>query len=212
MAEEVIRVQEGTQTPSESVKTAEQMGTVIAMESVKLAAENQLRQGEARAAEAEPERVVNRQIQEEVQKPAAEAARGPAFYDPPAAEPVIEAVSPGETGEASGQNLTKKRINDFFRLRKDMEDFTREDWILSRIPQEDLMEYLRMEQKNSEMLRNAKEIKEKRIFTTLQIALSMSAIVAVVALLKDNPTVLVNILYITGIVIALWIWRGKQDK
>ena len=212
MAEEVIRVQEGTQTPSESVKTAEQMGTVIAMESVKLAAENQLRQGEARAAEAEPERVVNRQIQEEVQKPAAEAARGPAFYDPPAAEPVIEAVSPGETGEASGQNRTTKRINDFFRLRKDMEDFTREDWILSRIPEEDLMEYLRMEQKNSEILQKAKEIKEKRIFTTLQIAISMSAIVGVVALLKDNPTVLVNILYITGIVIALWIWRGKQDK
>lgn len=78
--------------------------------------------------------------------------------------------------------------------------------------QEDLMEYLKMEQKNNEMLRNAKEIKEKRIFTTLQIAISMSAIVGVVALLKDNPTVLVNILYITGIVIALWIWRGKQDK
>ena len=212
MAEEVIRVQEGTQTPSESVKTAEQMGTVIAMESVKLAAENQLRQGEARTAEAEPERAVSPQIQEEAQKPAAEAVRGPAFYDPPAAEPVIEAVSSCGQTEASGQNRTKKRINDFFRLRKDMEDFTREDWILSRIPEEDLMEYLRMEQKNSEMLRNAKEIKEKRIFTTLQIALSMSAIVAVVALLKDNPTVLVNILYITGIVIALWIWRGKQDK
>lgn len=93
-----------------------------------------------------------------------------------------------------------------------MEDFTREDWILSRIPEEDLMEYLRMEQKNSEILQKAKEIKEKRIFTTLQIAISMSAIVGVVALLKDNPTVLVNILYITGIVIALWIWRGKQDK
>ena len=69
-----------------------------------------------------------------------------------------------------------------------------------------------MEQKNSEILQKAKEIKEKRIFTTLQIAISMSAIVGVVALLKDNPTVLVNILYITGIVIALWIWRGKQDK
>ncbi len=103
-------------------------------------------------------------------------------------------------------------MNDFFRLRKDMEDFTREEWILSRIPEEDLMEYLKMEQKNNEMLRKAKEIKEKRIFTTLQIAISMSAIVGVVALLKDNPTVLVNILYITGIVIALWIWRGKQDK
>ena len=212
MAEEVIRVQEGTQTPSEPVKTAEQMGTVIAMESVKLAAENQLRQGEARTAEAEPERAVSPQIQAEAQKPAAEAVRGPAFYDPPAAEPVIEAVSSGGQTEASGQNRTKKRINDFFRLRKDMEDFTREDWILSRIPEEDLMEYLRMEQKNSEILQKAKEIKEKRIFTTLQIAISMSAIVGVVALLKDNPTVLVNILYITGIVIALWIWRGKQDK
>lgn len=106
----------------------------------------------------------------------------------------------------------KKQIRDFFQLRKNVEGFTREDWILSRIPSEDLMEYLTMEQKKNDMLQKAKEIKEKRIFTTIQIAISMAAIVAVVALLKDNPTVLVNILYITGIVIALWIWRGKQDK
>ena len=137
--------------------------------------------------------------------------RRPVFYEPPQREREEEPESGGHAGE-SARGWKKKRGSDFFHLRKDLEDFTREDWILSRIPQEDLMEYLRMEQKNSEMLRNAKEIKEKRIFTTLQIALSMSAIVAVVALLKDNPTVLVNILYITGIVIALWIWRGKQDK
>ena len=211
MAEEVIRVQEETQAPLGPVKTAEQMGTVIAMESVKLAAaENQLQQGEAKSAEAE--KAVNLQFQEEVQKPAAEAVREPIFYDPPSEGPVIEAEPSGDQSEASGRNKTRKRMNDFFRLRKDMEDFTREEWILSRIPEEDLMEYLRMEQKNSEILQKAKEIKEKRIFTTLQIAISMSAIVGVVALLKDNPTVLVNILYITGIVIALWIWRGKQDK
>lgn len=106
----------------------------------------------------------------------------------------------------------KRQISDFFHFRKNIEGFTREDWILSRIPAEDLMEYLTMEQKRNEMLQKAKEVKEKRIFTTIQIALSMAAIVGVVALLKDNPTVLVNILYITGIVIALWIWRGKQDK
>ena len=93
-----------------------------------------------------------------------------------------------------------------------MEDFTKEDWILSRIPEEDLMEYLALEQRKIEMLQNAKEIKEKRIFTTLQILISLAAIVAVVGLLRDNPTVLVNILYITGIVIALWIWRGKHEK
>jgi len=211
VAEEVIRVQEETQAPLGTVKTAEQMGTVIAMESVKLAAaENQIQQGEAKSAEAE--KAVNLQFQEEVQKPAAEAVREPIFYDPPSAGPVIEAEPSGDQTEASGRNKTRKRMNDFFRLRKDVEDFTREEWILSRIPEEDLMEYLKMDQKNNEMLRKAKEIKEKRIFTTLQIAISMSAIVGVVALLKDNPTVLVNILYITGIVIALWIWRGKQDK
>lgn len=211
MAEEVIRVQEETQAPLGTVKTAEQMGTVIAMESVKLAAaENQIQQGEAKSAEAE--KAVNLQFQEEVQKSAAEAVRDPIFYDPPSAGPVIEAEPSGDQTEASGRNKTRKRMNDFFRLRKDVEDFTREEWILSRIPEEDLMEYLKMDQKNNEMLRKAKEIKEKRIFTTLQIAISMSAIVGVVALLKDNPTVLVNILYITGIVIALWIWRGKQDK
>lgn len=171
MAEEVIRMQEGTETASEP------MGTVISMESVKPAAENitqQQEQEEGKTQEQVSEAVQAGPVSEEAPKPAKETAPGPAFYEPPQRE--------------------------------------REDWILSRIPQEDLMEYLRMEQKNSEMLRNAKEIKEKRIFTTLQIALSMSAIVAVVALLKDNPTVLVNILYITGIVIALWIWRGKQDK
>ncbi len=208
MAEEVIRMQEGTETPSEP------MGTVISMESVKPAAENvaqQREQEEGNTQEQVPEAVQAGPVSEEASKPAKETAPGPVFYEPPQREREEEPESGGHAGE-SARGWKKKRGSDFFHLRKDLEDFTREDWILSRIPQEDLMEYLRMEQKNSEMLRNAKEIKEKRIFTTLQIALSMSAIVAVVALLKDNPTVLVNILYITGIVIALWIWRGKQDK
>lgn len=131
---------------------------------------------------------------------------------PVEAEETKENLFSAEQREIVGHDKEKKHFSDLIHLRKDMEDFTREDWILSRIPEEDLMGYLTMEQKKSEMLQKAKEIKEKRIFTTLQIAISMSAIVAVVALLRDNPTVLVNILYITGIVIALWIWRGKQDK
>lgn len=182
MAEEVIRMQEGTEAAAEPEKPAEPMGTVISMEAAKPAAENLTQQ------QVTTQQMIQQQGQEE----------GKAPDQAPEAQP--------------GHGRKKKRGNDFFHLQKDLEDFTREDWILSRIPEEDLMEYLRMEQKNNEMLRKAKEIKEKRIFTTLQIALSMSAIVAVVALLKDNPTVLVNILYITGIVIALWIWRGKQDK
>lgn len=133
-----------------------------------------------------------------------------AFHESTVVEQKEDMASAGQ--EEAVTHDQKKRISDFIHLQKDIEDFTREDWILARIPEEDLMGYLTMEQKKSEMLQKAKELKEKRIFTTIQIAITMSAIVAVVALLKDNPTVLVNILYITGIGIALWIWKGKQDK
>lgn len=214
MAEEVIRVKEGTQAISEPEKETEPMGTVISMESVKpAAAENFAQPGEeaVKIAEASPEVPVLQQALKEEIKHIDEEAQGPVFYEPPRTERKEEFLPDGED-RRTGRDREKKRINDFFHLRKDIEDFTREDWILSRIPEEDLMDYLTMEQQKSEMLQKAKEVKEKRIFTTLQIAISMSAIVAVVALLKDNPTVLVNILYITGIVIALWIWRGKQDK
>ena len=39
-----------------------------------------------------------------------------------------------------------------------------------------------------------------------------AVIVAVVALLKDNPVVLVNILYMLGIVAAIWIWKNPGKK
>lgn len=202
MAEEVIRMQE---TGTEPVKAAEPMGTVISMEAVKPAAESTVLQQGAEGVQdlKEAEKPVEMDIQVQ-----------------PLEEPRLASEAMGYTGpESAGGDRSfkdsdreKKRISDFFNFKKDIEDFTREDWILSRLPAEDLMEYLTMEQKKSEVLQKAKEIKEKRIFTTIQIAISMAAIVGVVALLKDNPTVLVNILYITGIVIALWIWRGKQDK
>ncbi len=208
MAEEVIRVKEETETASEPVKEAESMGTVISMESVKpAAAESYVQQQGVEAAKAP------KAVQEEFSRQ--QTLEGePKRIEDEAGEPVFYGSSAAEQKESasSGRDREKKRINDFFHLRKDIDDFTREDWILSRIPEEDLMGYLTMEQQKSEMLQKAKELKEKRIFTTLQIVISMSAIVAVVALLRDNPTVLVNILYITGIVIALWIWRGKQDK
>lgn len=213
MAEEVIRVKEEVEAASQPVASAETMGTVIAMEAVKpAAAENYIQQiSEALQKVEEPADVPQRQASEERQDFSEGVDKEVVFHEPPAAERK-ENISSTERTETAVHDREKKRVSDFIHMRKNMEDFTREDWILSRIPEEDLMEYLTMEQKKNEMLQKAKEVKEKRIFTTLQIALSMSAIVGVVALLKDNPTVLVNILYITGIVIALWIWRGKQDK
>ena len=64
------------------------------------------------------------------------------------------------------------------------------------------MKYLEMEHERLEMMQSIKEAREKRSFTMLQLLISLAAIVIVVFLLRDNPTVLVNILYIVGIIIV----------
>ena len=74
------------------------------------------------------------------------------------------------------------------------------------------MEYLKLEQKRFEQLQEAKERKEKRLFTAFKLSVSLAAIVAVIYLLKDVPTILVNILYIAGILSAFWFWKNPKDK
>ena len=74
------------------------------------------------------------------------------------------------------------------------------------------MDYLKLEQERLEFLQQAKEVKEKRLLTAFQLTISLTAIVAVTYLLKDNPTILISILYIVGIVAALNIWKNPRDK
>lgn len=99
-----------------------------------------------------------------------------------------------------------------FHFRKDDKEFFRDKWILSRIKDDQLMAYLELEQKRNEMQQTARDIKEKRIFKGFQVLVGAAATVAVVFLLKDEPTILVNILYITGILTALIFWKHPKDK
>lgn len=92
------------------------------------------------------------------------------------------------------------------------DNFSRDQWILSHIKDEDLMEYLRLEQHRMELLQQAKEKREKRIFTLVQLLLSLAAVIAVTYLLKENPTILLSILYIVGIIGAFWIMKNPKDK
>lgn len=92
------------------------------------------------------------------------------------------------------------------------ESFSRDQWILSHIKDEDLMEYLRLEQQRLEFLQNVKEKREQRIYTLIQLLLSLAAVIAVTYLLKDNPTILLSILYIVGIIGAFWIMKHPKDK
>ena len=99
-----------------------------------------------------------------------------------------------------------------FRSKRKIE-MNRDEQILSRISDEDLMEYLRMEQKRMELLQQAKEVREKRFWTTFQLAICLLSVILVIYFLKDNPVILVTILYTLGILAALRIWsKGQNGK
>lgn len=98
-----------------------------------------------------------------------------------------------------------------FRSKRKIE-MNRDEQILSRISDEDLMEYLRMEQKRMELLQQAKEVREKRFWTTLQLAICLLSVILVIYFLKDTPVILVTILYTVGILTALRIWSKSQNR
>ena len=102
-----------------------------------------------------------------------------------------------------------KKIMDAYSSEDDEDGFSRDQWILSHLNEKDLMKYLELEQKRAEMSQQAKETREKRIFTAFQLTVSLAAVVAVTYLLKDNPSILVSILYTIGIIAALWLWKKR---
>ena len=91
-------------------------------------------------------------------------------------------------------------------------EFSREQWILTHIGDENLLEYLKMEHRREEERQNAKDMRQKRILSAFQLTISLAAVIAVIFLLRDNPTVMVNILYIIAIIAALWIWKHPGQK
>ena len=68
----------------------------------------------------------------------------------------------------------------------------RDEIILSRIPDKDLMEYLKLEQKRLESQQHAREIREKRIWIAFQMTIALIAAVLVIYFLKDSPAILIS--------------------
>ena len=127
----------------------------------------------------------------------------------PDAEPTEPAAQPGGTEVEMATEAEAKAVTgetDQEAQKAGMQaGFSREEWILTHIGDENLMEYLRMEQKKEEDVRKA------RILSAFQLTVSLAAVIAVMFLLRDNPTVMVNILYIIAIIAALWIWKNPKS-
>lgn len=106
-----------------------------------------------------------------------------------------------------------RAFRNFFHFRsKRKTELSRDELILSRISDDDLMEYLRLEQQRLELMQRSRDIREKRIATAFQLTIFLLAIVLIVYFLKDNPTILVSMLYTVGILLALYIWNRPKDK
>ena len=138
-------------------------------------------------------------------KPDPEPAKNAAGPDP---EPAKKAQEPADNAGADPEK--KKRGPRFFDYFTREGKYIREQAVLSRIDDEHLMDYLLLEQKRYENEQKFRDERGKRILSAFQLAVSLAAIVAVIGFLKDEPTVLVNILYIIGIVAAIWLWRTKN--
>lgn len=131
--------------------------------------------------------------------------------EPTPVEP--ETIPASKTEEQPLQNKnedSKKSFWDFSRTRQKDAEFSRDEWILSRISEEHLMEYLRLEQKRMELLQEAKERRNKRIMTAFMSTIILVAVVIMFYLLKDNPAILVNILYLGGILTAFLLWDKNK--
>ena len=88
----------------------------------------------------------------------------------------------------------------------------RDEIILSRIPDKDLMEYLKLEQKRLDSQQHAREIREKRIWIAFQMTITLIAAVLIIYFLKDSPAILISILYTAGLLVAFNIWNKNKNN
>ena len=89
-------------------------------------------------------------------------------------------------------------------------NYLREKYILEKIPDDQLLEYLKLEEKRHELQVQERNIREKRIMNAFMLTVILAAIVAVVYSLHENPTVLISILYIGGILAGVHVWNKKK--
>lgn len=142
--------------------------------------------------------------------PASEAAaEGAAEAVEAAAEAASEEAASGEAEKAADAGSTYDDSHGFW---EEQAEFSREQWILTHIGEENLLEYLKMEQKREDDRQKSKDLRQKNILSAFQLTVSLAAVIAIIFLLKDNPTVMVNILYIIAIIAALWIWKNPKSK
>lgn len=102
----------------------------------------------------------------------------------------------------------------FHAIEKDLNShssaFSPADELTAKITEEHITEYL--EGSREARLQHFKEEREKRLLTAFELTAALVSVVLVVYFLKDNPAILVNILYLAGALTGLWIWKRPHGN
>lgn len=97
---------------------------------------------------------------------------------------------------------------------KNNTEFSREQWILSKIKEEDLLEYLKLEQERNKAVQESRTDMCKRIINAVQLSVILVAVIFAIYFLKEQPAILISILYLCAVLIGLWLylWKKPRDK
>ena len=129
---------------------------------------------------------------------------------PPKEAPASENFKSSDDSEKDPFTGEKKSFHHhIFHTAKEL-NYLREKYILEKIPDDQLLEYLKLEEKRHELQVQERNIREKRIMNAFMLTAILAAIVAVVYSLHENPTVLISILYIGGILAGIHVWNKKK--
>lgn len=161
------------------------------------------------------------EIQEETVNPS--DIKDGEFTEVPNAEATVDTVSediPKEAPIPGRRHFTEEeKAEAFHAVKKDLAEhskvFSPAEEISFKITEDHITEYL--EGSREARMQRFKEEREKRLLTAFELAAALASVVLVVYFLKDNPAILVNILYIIGALAGLWLWKkphnhSKEDK
>lgn len=132
--------------------------------------------------------------------------------DTPQESQDIQAAAPGqdqpETAYSMGYEDVYREL--YTEILEHLRSFSPSEEVAGRITEEHITEYL--EGTREEKLLAFRERREKRILTALEILASLTAVVLTVWFLRDNPAILVNVLYLIGGLGIFFIWRYPNKK
>lgn len=148
--------------------------------------------------------------------PKQESAEFPIFHEV-SSEPVNEASEDHMENPSASHHrhfTEEEKSEAFHAIEKDLNShssaFSPADELTAKITEDHITEYL--EGSREARLQHFKEEREKRLLTAFELAAALASVVLVVYFLKDNPAILVNILYLVGALTGLWIWKRPHGN